>query len=477
MKIIRNLLLLALGLGLAACSDSPTETPTDPAPAGPDTPAPTPDPEPITDGRAYVFDMEALPEIHISIPAAEWNELLSLYDADPDTDAYVRCDTRFVKEGEDHTIREAGLRLKGNTSRRRPEGGTGQMHDAADPDWHHCHFLINLRKFVKDDDHTLGGVRKIHLKWFKDDPTYCREIYCYDLFRRYGIPTSVLSSYCRLWLHVEGDARETYYGVYAMLESVDEEYLKARKELFGNAKQNLWKCTYGADLAGTDDWKFVSDDEVGTDSYPYVLKTNTENFAAAKEQLQDFILKLNGKTGESFRTWIEQVTDVELLLKTYAVNVAVGMWDDYWCNQNNYYLYFDSSDKYDYRFWFIPYDYDNTLGTSGMIDSGRQDPLNWGDSGRKLIGKLLDYPEYKAVYLDALHELCSSDGLFGVQGSMARIRGWHDRIRDYIPNDTGEDMVLEDRTASWSNHTEYKLLEPGANNFFSVKAASVPQNR
>ena len=111
---------------------------------------------------------------------------------------------------------------------------------------------------------------------------------------------------------------------------------------------------------------------------------------------------------------------MELLLKTYAVNVAVGMWDDYWCNQNNYYLYFNTSDKYDYRFWFIPYDYDNTLGTSGMIDSGRQDPLNWGDSGRKLIRKLLDYPEYKAVYLDALHELCSSDGLFGVQGSMAR---------------------------------------------------------
>lgn len=467
-RSFRIIPLLAV-LGALSCSDAPEE----PAP----NPEPEPKPEPVAiDGRSYIFDMEALPEIHVSLTADEWNDLLARYDADPNTDDYVHCDTRFVKAGETHEIGNAGLRLKGNTSRRRPEGVTGQQHDAAHADWHHCHFLINLRKFVKDDDHTIGGVRKIHLKWFKDDAAYCREIYCYDLFRRYGIPTAVASSYCRLWLKVEGDARETYYGVYAMLESIDDQYVKARKEFFGDHKQNLWKCSYGADLAGTDDWKFISDDEVGTASYPYVLKTNTENFAAAKEQLQDFILKLNGKTGESFRTWIEQVTDVELLLKTYAVNVAVGMWDDYWCNQNNYYLYFNSSDKYDYKFWFIPYDYDNTLGTSGIIDSGRQNPLNWGDSSRKLIGKLLEYPEYKAIYLNALRELCASNELFGPQGSSARIRGWHALIRDYVSNDTGEDMIIEDRPASWSNHTEYRLMESGANNFFSVKAASIPQN-
>lgn len=475
MKKIFQIIPLLIVLGAFACSESPTDPPI--GNAGEETPAPAPDPtpEPVTDGLDYVFDMEALPEIHVSVSEEEWNRLLSLYDSDPDTDAYVHCDTRFVKGADSREIENAGLRLKGNTSRRRPEGSSGQQHDAADPDWHHCHFLINLRKFVKDDAHTIGGVRKIHLKWFKDDAAYCREIYCYDLFRRYGIPTAVRSSYCRLWLKVEGDARETYYGVYAMLESIDDEFLKARKELFGSHKFNLWKCTYGADLAGTDEWKFISDDEVGTDSYPYVLKTNTENFTAAKEQLQDFILKLNGKTGESFRTWIGQVTDVELLLRTYAVNVAVGMWDDYWCNQNNYYLYFNSSDKYDYKFWFIPYDYDNTLGTSGMIDAGRQDPLHWGDTNRKLIGKLLEYPEYRTIYLNALRELCASDDLFGVQGSMARIRSWHDRIRDYVSNDTGEDMTIEDRPASWSNHAEYRLLESGANNFFTAKAASVPQ--
>jgi len=32
---------------------------------------------------------------------------------------------------------------------------------------------------------------------------------------------------------------------------------------------------------------------------------------------------------------------------------------------------------------------------------------------------------------------------------------------------------LADRPASWGNHGEYRLLAPGANNFFQVKSAAV----
>lgn len=432
-----------------------------------------PDPDP-TDGLSYVFDMAALPEMHVEVTLDEWNRLLSLYDADPNTDAYIACNATFVKEGRTHRIERAGLRLRGNTSRRRPVGSNGEAYPGDGADWHHCHFMVNLRKFVKDDAHTIGGVRKIYFKWFKDDPTYSRELFCYDLFRRFDIPTAIRSSYGRLWIRVEGDSRETYLGVFSMLEAIDDEYLEARRDLFGDTGHNLWKCTYGADLVSTDDGRFRSDEDAGTQNFAYVLKTNTDRFAAAKEQLQDFILKLNGKTGESFRTWIERVTDVELLLRTYAVNVAVGMWDDYWYNQNNYYLYFNTTDKYDYRFFFIPYDYDNTLGSSSIIDAGRQNPLRWGDSGRKLIGKLLEYPEYRAIYVRALNELCGSDRLMRMAGSVARIEAWQAMVGDCVSNDTGEDMTIYDAPAPWGNRPEYRLTDTGENNFFRVKAASVP---
>ncbi len=429
----------------------------------------------VMDGMAYIFDMEALPEIRIRVSEEQWNELLGLYDQDQNTDEYIHCDATFSKEGTLHRFTDAGLRLRGNTSRRRPEGHAGQMHDTQNPDYRHVHFMLNLRKFQKDDEHELGGVRKIHLKWHKDDACYAREIFCYDLFRRYGIWTSINTSYCRLWLTV-GESKEAYYGVYIMLEAIDDKYVERRVEQFGNDKGFLWKCAYPAGLNSTDDGLFWHDDNAGTINRAYCLKTEIEQFDAAREQLKDFILKLEGKTGESFRSWISTVTDVELLLKTYAVNVAVGMWDDYWCNQNNYYIYFNSQDKYDYRFFFIPYDYDNTLGTSSIIDAGRQNPLHWGDGSRKLISKILEFDDWRAIYLNALREICTSADLMEPQSSMARIRSWHQMIGEYVLNDTGEDMEIRDVPAGWGNHAEYRILEDGTNNYFRVKAASIPQN-
>lgn len=449
---------------------------------GGEVPEPTPTPGEVTDGYSYIFDMEALPEIHITVSEEEWNTLLKLYDQDANTDEYIHCDASFTKNEQMHSFADAGLRLRGNTSRRRPEGDGGQMHDTENPRYRHVHFMLNLRKFQKDDEHQLGGVRKIHLKWHKDDPCYARELFCYDLFRRYGIWTALNTSYCRLWLKV-GDSKEAYYGVYAMLEAPDERYLKKRIDGFGNDKGFLWKCGwsnsgFGAGLDNTNDDRFWHDDNCGTENRAYCLKTEIESFDAAKAQIKDFIQKLNGKTGDSFKSWISSVTDVEFLLKTYAVNVAVGMWDDYWCNQNNYYIYFNSTDKENYQFFFIPYDYDNTLGTSNMIDAGRQNPLNWdnSDSGRQLIEKLLQFSDYKKIYLDALKEICTREDLMQPAAATARIKSWHSLIGDYVSNDTGEDMEIKDRPAGWSNHGEYRLLKSGSDNFFEVKAASIPQN-
>ncbi len=438
----------------------------------------------VDKGPDYVYDLDALPEIHISVTPGEWNALLAAYDADMYTDRYIECDVTFDKAdgkaGGKHEFANAGLRLKGNTSRRRPEGSPGQAHAAGASRWHHCHFMINLHKFVKDDEHQIGTVRKIHLKWFKDDPCYAREVYCFDLFRRFGIWTAPRSSYCRLWIKVDGDANEAYYGVYQMLETIDDRFVGRRYKdgHFPSKDGNLWKCRYGASLASADDREFANDG--GPRSCRYELKTNTESFDAAKEQLKDFILKLNGKQGESFRTWITQVCDVELLLRTYAVNVAVGMWDDYWNNSNNFYIYFTTADKYDYRFYLLPYDYDNTLGTSlqcgAQSDSGRQNPLEWGVSGNPLIRKILQYDEFRAIYVAALREL-TGDGYIAATPSIERIKAWQAMVGPFVRNDTGEDCSVYDAPASWGNHPEYRLTESGPNNFFTVKAASINNMR
>ena len=434
-------------------------------------------PQRVKEGYDYVWDDEAIPEVHLSMSLDEWNRLLSLYDANAYTTQYVMAAATFVKDGETTVIDSVGLRLKGNTSRRRPEGGHGQMHQRDNTDWHHAHFGVNLRKYVDDDAHTIQGVRKIHLKWFKDDPAYVREVFCYELFKRAGVWTALRDNYCRLWIHVEGDSREAYYGVYELMEPIDKRYLKDRKDRFGASDGYLWKCrnaAAGLNNPGGDIWY----DDDSDDRHAYTLETQTDEFDNARAQLIDFMNKLSNLSDSEFYTWIQEVTDVDLLLRTYAVNVAVGMWDDYWNNANNYYIYFNGKETSGYQFFFIPYDYDNTLGTSLRCgvqdDAGRHNPLQWGNDNNRLIARILKFSDFKAKYVLYLKELVEARNAFmDRRSAQARIRAWQERIAPYIDNDTGEDTVIEDKPASWGNHSEYNLLETGSDNFFNAKAASI----
>jgi len=429
-------------------------------------------------GYDYVWDDNALPEVHLEVSLSEWNRLLGLYDANKYTTQYVMGTLTFVKEGESTVIDSVGIRLKGNTSRRRPEGSQGEKHQANNTDWHHVHFGVNLRKYVDDDAHSIQGVRKLHLKWFKDDPMYVREVFCYELFRRAGVWTAVRDNYCRLWVHVAGDSHEAYYGVYGMIEPIDKRYLKDRKAQFGTSNGYLWKCrNAAAGLNNPDHGDFWYDDD-SDDRHAYTLKTQTQQFDSAKVQLQDFMRKLNNLSDSEFYTWIQSVTDVDLLLRTYAVNVGVGMWDDYWNNANNYYLYFSGRHLTDYQVYFIPYDYDNTLGTSLQCgvqsDAGRQDPLNWGSSDNPLISRLLKFDDFKATYVNCLKQLVTSgNALMDRSSSQSRIRAWQNKVAAYVDNDTGEDTAISDEPASWGNHGEYRLLKNSSNNFFTVKANAI----
>ena len=435
------------------------------------------------EGLQYVWDESVIPEIRVSVSEDEWNRLLDEYDKNEYTKEYIHCDISYKKEDEETIIYDAGIRLRGNTSRRRPEEGS-KTHVTNGADWQHCHFGVNLKKFNKKNDDIpvkdVKGISKFNLKWFKDDATYVREMFCYDLFRRAGIWTAAHDVYCRLWIHVEGDSNPAYYGVYEMIEPYDDKYLEKREHLFGTSDGHLWKCSHdkihgAADLSNP--YANMAEDN-NKDDFTYELKeyAKTSSFEIAKAQLEDFMLKLNGKAhgtpGDSFYKWIKEVCDVDLLMRTYAVNVAVGMWDDLWNNGNNYYLYFTTSDKFDYKVYLIPYDYDNTLGTSNAYDSAKQDPYKWGNKG-VLINRMMEYEEFRKIYRDELKRLVDpQNGLMDTQSSIARIKAWQAKIQQYISNDTGQDMYIDDRPASWGSIGNYRLTS-SYNNYFTVKAETI----
>lgn len=437
----------------------------------------------VTEGQFDLFNLKDLPSIELTVQLKDWNKILSNYDLNPNNDKKVPSSFQFVLNGKQVKIDSIGIRLRGNTSRVRPEGDFGQTHSANAPDWHHCHFALDFSKYR--DAQRFSGLSSLNLKWFKEDPNYVREIYSYDLFKKYGVWTAPKASYCRLTIKVAGDVKPAYYGVYAMIESVSEDYLAARSGHWGSTVGYLWK----GEWSGGDNADFIQNHSMGVtdvkldDSqsvyYAYDLKTREDEVEAAKVELKQFISDLNTKSGADFQQWIASKMDISLFLKTYATNVMLGMWDDYWINGNNFYFYFGGDGKY----YFIPYDYDNSLGTSGIIaNSGTQDPLNWGDGRVKpLITKILAIPEYKAMYKQYLKELISpTSDLFDATKSINRIMVWKNLINTYVPNDTGEDMSIYDYPASWGNAPFYRLYsgndQGGANgeaNFFKTKAKTI----
>lgn len=428
------------------------------------------------DNKAPFAETE-LAVLSIEVSTDEWNRLLSLYDNDNHTKEYIRCDATLVRGEEVCKLNNVGLRLKGQTSRARPEGSTEGKHVAGKTDWHHFHFSLNAGKFDKDSDQSFLGREKVVLKFSKEDPSYVREHYCWDLASRYGIWTGIKASYCRVFIHVAGDAQSVYYGVYNLMENIDKEYLKERASQFGSAKGFLWKCQWGSNLKDIIDSNFKIDDNSSYET-AYELKTGEDHFDEAKAQFRNFIYNLNHLEGEEFINWMDRVCDVDFLLKTYSMLVTVGHWDDYWNDMNNYYVYFNSKDITNYKFFLIPYDLDNTLGTCGdcgvQKDAGRQNPYIWGMAQCPLMSRILEVPKYRKIYTKYLVALSDINGpYFGWDASIRRIEYWHSMIEDYIKNDTGEDMVIRDRPASWGSQPQYRILSMNDNNWFKVKCESL----
>ena len=78
------------------------------------------------------------------------------------------------------------------------------------------------------------------------------------------------------------------------------------------------------------------------------------------------------------------------------------------------------------------------------------------------------------MYKDALMELTDpANALFHMDASVPRIQAWQNQIEPYVSNDTGEDMSIKDKPASWGNHHEYRLMDTGNDNFFRVKTETV----
>ena len=469
----------------------------------------------------FIFNTETLGKTTIVIRRSEWNKLCNDYRYFYKNENCVHAeDYIYEKDGVKWDLKDVGFRLRGNTSRYCPQGlDNGREQNQMNKDWNgdyydtegvpnsryrQTHFKIDFEEFVDDDDELKmsGCMKGVNLK--RMDASCTREIFCYDLFHRFGIWTAPRASHTRVLINFIEDidnpeatepTTTVDFGVYEMFEEVNKQSLKARSQgeitddnAWKNNKGNLWKCSNDLTLnrmgeMGVEDIRIIRADDAVKPSdmkkngredenrvgyiwnqFSLDLKTNKSDFSSASSELRNFITELNAlptaknendtEAIAEIKAFYEKWFDVDFFLKTYAVNILCGMDDDYWGNANNFYLYFDTGSKGSGKVYFIPFDYDNTLGCSIKDGGFEHDPFDWGrGSDRPLMDRLFMVPEYKEKFKTLLLEVSdvsAQDSEWNYEKCSARFLAWKEMVSPYLnsPDITGRQGVT-----SWGDYT------------------------
>jgi hypothetical protein len=205
-----------------------------------------------------------------------------------------------------------GIRLKGHRSLRKL-GSKSSFKIELD-------YYDKKRKLAKQTTITLNNM--------VEDPSMMREVLAYRLYRALGVaaPSAGFAE-----VVVNGQPQ----GLYAVIESIDKKFLKAR---FKNEKGPIYEGEWGCDVVPDDVGGF--DHDGGTKD-----RTELARFAAVAAGDAD---KLFGP---------QSPLDVPAFLRFLAVDMYVGNFDGY-RHGHNYRLYFEPTKK---RWYFIPWGLDRTF--------------------------------------------------------------------------------------------------------------------
>ncbi len=321
-----------------------------------------------------VFNDSSIPRIDVEIKQ-EFLDLILMEGNEAGDEEYLSKVT-FSSQEVTKVLDSVGFRLRGNTSRYSAKKS----------------FKVSINAFEKGRDYK--GLEKWNLNGEHNDPSIIRSKIAWDLMLQAGA-VSARSNHFELYVNGE------YKGLYIHVEHIDEEFVEER---FGNKDGNLYKCLWPADLnylgADPDLYKF---DNFGRRAYELKRNEELDDYS----DLAHFIDILNNTPNSTFQEEIEKVFDVESYLRALAVEVLVGHWDNYGFNQNNYYLYHNTADE---KFYYIPYDLDNTFGVDWFDIRADQNVFIWFDpaSHRPLTRRIIEVQEYRDRFSQIMRSILTN---------------------------------------------------------------------
>jgi hypothetical protein len=310
-------------------------------------------------------------------------------------DIYFPMTLHLTLNEETYLLNEVGIRIKGNVFSRSPIAEDGVLHSPSglklsfnetftEP-YYETYGLKKLwteqdPAYQRRKDRTLFGMDKLDLKWNRsNDPSMINQAFSFHLFDAWT-PISTQSTLGTVAFTL-GDTT-TNVGIFMLNEAINKTFIR-RHFNKAEAQGDLYKALWPVDLNMVDplgrqvlnrvgNTYRVNPDVIGVENtfinyHPtYDLKTNktTSNHTHLIRLIRTLAtagaLPLNERKAS-----IESVVHIPSFLQYAAASYLMGNPDDMRANVNNTYIYFHPTTGQAY---FIPYDYDWTLGLTWSED-------------------------------------------------------------------------------------------------------------
>ncbi|KAF7723900.1 hypothetical protein EC973_001523 [Apophysomyces ossiformis] len=261
-------------------------------------------------------------------------------------------------------------------------------------------------KFELPENQALAGYRHLKLRSLATDPSYVRERMSYDIYRSVGV-ASTDCSYVRVFMNKQA------YGLYGLVEVneepwIENEFYAGRKDtehgiLYEGVFVRLFTARPATLAYRGDDQKLYADGAYKIDVKP--SEGQPADYTRLME-LTKFLANAPSTGSEVVKEW-ERHIDTQSIIRNMALEITLGLADNYIANSNNYLLYDYCQQQ---KFIYIPTDTDLSFGSSSFSA-----PAMWKANYQRfpgmtrkppLVTKLLQVPQFKQAFENLLVKIC-----------------------------------------------------------------------
>jgi len=296
------------------------------------------------------------------------NALKKMHAALPDR-IYVPATFQWNK----HTIRNVGIRYKGNSS-----SNPNQPSKRG--------FLIKFSEYKKD--RNFLGLERVAL----DNGIQFGSLFSEPLITNVLRDLHLKASRCNFAkLYLNGK----YIGVYTNVERIDEVFIKSNFAEAGGALYKNDEGGLGASLS------MIRQSPTADNRTRLAFEAKSKSAHKDARDVLELISKINLTPDKDFIQVMEKAVDVDSFLKTMAVMLYSGAFDQLTgVGPHNYYLYHDpESDRWNYLPWDLDVGFsDNAFGRIPVIDGWNAAWPMIGGTPSPLIRRIIENPQLRARY-------------------------------------------------------------------------------